>query len=154
VSYDLILFRLPEGGDPERRYTELMEQEERDAANLDEWKKRPVPAAVRVRMEALAHRLTSELPTLKQFAPASPLPWIELNEEELLVQVAIEERKVSINLHFGERGDETEALAARCCDIVQAELGYVAYDPQRGRLVTEARDGATAARGKPWWKFW
>jgi hypothetical protein len=162
VSYDLTLFAIPEGVDPARAYQDLMEHEERVLGKPAE----QLPDRAR----AIADRLQTECPGLQRFEPLPPVGWIELNEEDLPAQIHIDGQMVSITMpYFGERASELMRFAGRCCDVVTAEAGYVAFDPQLGRVVTAADLGAMAghynrvnaafpeviaARKKPWWKFW
>jgi hypothetical protein len=74
LSYDVTLFRVPEGTDPSVAYQKMMEQEEIESADLGEWMKRPVPDKRRADMERVATALESWRPSLARFQPASPLP--------------------------------------------------------------------------------
>jgi hypothetical protein len=177
VSYDLTLFRVPEGADAAQTYHELLARQERETGDLDSWLKRPVPEPVRAEMRRVADALKTWRPALEEFQPKSPLPWIELNDEDLAVQFCICERTVGVTMpYFGERAQEMMECAAGCFEILNSLGGFVEYDPQLGRIVTTAdlgdmvavyrrvdrelpgivagvRQSASAA-AKPWWKVW
>jgi len=175
VSYDLTLFQLREGADPERAWQELMQQDEQNAAAPGERLKRQMPESVRARMQQLADQLTSLRPSWEQFQPPAPMPWIELNDEQLQLQVIINERTVDITLpYFRPGAKEMMACVKETIRAIHAVTGYAAYDPQLGRVVTEADienmlaqylsvdppetpaglPQSPAPAKKPWWKFW
>jgi len=177
MSYDLVLFHLTEGQDPDAKYQEYAEQQEQAAVDLDAWMKRPVPQAARTRMQGLSDALRRQHPALEQFQPERSLPWIELNHEDLQVQVTIGEQDVGITTpYFRERASESVALIQGCLKILSEEGGFVAYDPQLGRVINpddtqsiltayNSVDGALpdilksvadseGGSKKPWWKFW
>lgn len=177
MSYDLTLFQVPNGIKAELAYQELMAQQERETADLDSWLKRPIAEPARAEMLRLSVALTSWRPTLEEFQPKSPLPWIELNDEDLQVQFEVFERSVAITMpYFRERAQEMMECATGSFEVLRAAACYIAYDPQLGRIVTGAdlatmvtryrlmdrelpgilaeQRRALAAAKKPWWKVW
>jgi hypothetical protein len=104
------------------------------------------------------------------------LPWIELNEEDLLVQIHVYETGAGITVpYFGERGRELMECVVGCMRVLGTSAGFVAYDPQLGRIVGPsdldamvaqyghvnevfpvviAHDESGVAGRRPWWKFW
>jgi hypothetical protein len=175
MSYDLTLFRPAPGTDVEAAFNQLMAENESECENLDEWLKRPLRDEERVSMQQLADRLRSSWPAFIQFQAASPLPWIELNDENAQVQVRINERTVDITIpYFREQIDEMLRCIG-CCLNLLATPGYVAWDPQLGRVVTAndldqvrkqyrsmdrnlptilADNARRTAKKRPWWKIW
>jgi len=177
LSYDLTLFHVTEGVDVELAYRQLMERQESEIIQQEDWLKRPVSESARTEMRRLADALRSWRPELREFQPKSPLPWIELDDEQLEIQIHVYEQTVSITMpYFREPVQEMMKCVAGCLQIVEATADYVAYDPQLGRIVAaadlgemvaqyrymgKARAGilphttqsSTPAR-KPWWKIW
>ena len=177
MSYDLTLFRIPQSIEAEIAYQELVTRQEDETADLDSWMKRPVSESARAEMRRLADTLKLWRPTLEEFHPKSLLPWIELNDEDLQIQLEVYEQTVAITLpYFRERAQEMMECATSCSDILRAAADYTAYDPQLGRVVTTAdvtemvaeyrrmdrelpgilRDynQASTPTKKPWWKVW
>ena len=87
MSYDITFLKVPDGGDPSAAYAAWAEQEERIAADLDSWKARAIPAETRAQMQLLADSLKKSWPDFQQFEPDVPLPWIELDDDYVSVQV-------------------------------------------------------------------
>src|SRR4051812_28858401 len=107
LSYDLTLFRVPDGLDPSLAYNQIMEQQERESADLDTWMKHPVTDEARAEMQRIAGMLKSWRPSLEEFRQESPLPWIELNDHELQVQFEICDGTVAVTLpYFRDRAQE------------------------------------------------
>ena len=172
MSYDLRLYPAPEGVDANAAYEQIIHREESEAVDINQWVKRVLPESSRARMQGLADALTNRWPHFEQFEPASPLPWIELNDEELQIQVSVYEQSASITMpYFRQRTTERMECLMGCLNLCREYCGYVAYDPQLGRVVTADDSDAIAAvyRGidkhyqdlagkppdkKPWWKFW
>ena len=177
MSYDLTLFRVPDGTEPSLAYQQIADQQEIDSANLDAWMKRPVLDKRRAEMERVAGALESWRPALERFQPTSPLPWIELNDEALQLQFEIYEAMVSITMpYFRDRAEEIMKCVTDSFEVLKSAAGYVAYDPQLGRIVTatdlnemlaryrkmdDAHPGILAqsreslsGKKKPWWKLW
>jgi hypothetical protein len=177
MSYDLTLFRVPEGTDPSLAHQQLVEQQENDSADLDSWMTRPVPGARRAEMERIASVLKSWRPMLEEFQPKSPLPWIELNDEDLQLQFLVYDATVDVTMpYFRDRAQEMMECVTGCFEALNAAAGYRAYDPQLGRIVTAAdlkemvdryremdralpeilsqSHESSTARTKPWWKIW
>ena len=177
MSYDLHLFYLPDGANPAEVYRQLQDKEEQKLLNLDAGQHRPPQQGKLEKMQALADSLKSCCPAFEQFQPGRPLPWIELTEENLQLQVTIQEDMVSISMpYFRERSAEMMNLAGKCIEALTNEGGFVAYDPQLERIVrvndlsdalTQYHDMdrhlpdmiAAASREKtrvrrPWWKIW
>jgi hypothetical protein len=138
VSYDLRLFEIRERVDAGSAYEQLMRQEEAELAGVgDEWLKRSLPASTRTRMQQLADALRARWVRFVQFEPKSPLPWIELNDENLQVQVSVYENSVSITIpYFREQVVEMMACLSSCIQVCHELRGYTAFDPQLGRAVT------------------
>lgn len=177
MSYDLTLFRVPDGTEPSLEYQQIVEQQEIESADLDAWMKRPVPDRRRAEMERLASALESWRPALERFQPTSPLPWIELNDEDLQLQFEVYEAMVSITMpYFRDRAEEMMKCVTDSFEVLRSAAGYVAYDPQLGRIVqatdlselvaryremdralpeiiTQSRESPNG-RKKPWWKLW
>jgi len=177
LSYDLTLFRVPEGTDPSLAHQQLIEQQESDSADLDAWMKRAVPGERRAEMERIASVLKSWRPMLQEFQPKSPLPWIELNDENLQLQFEVHDAMVAVTMpYFRDRAQEIMECVTGCFETLSAAADYRAYDPQLGRIVTatdlkemvaryremdrtlpeilsQSRESLTAKK-KPWWKFW
>jgi hypothetical protein len=178
LSYDLTLFHIPDGINAERAYQELMAQEERETANLDSWLKRPVAEPARAEMRRLADMLKLWRPSLEEFQPQSRLPWIELNDDDLQVQFEVYEGTVAITMpYFRQHAQEMMECATGCFGILEVAAGYIAYDPQLGRIVNtgdlnemvtqyrrmdrelpgivaDYNPQPSVAPKKPWWKVW
>ena len=172
VSYDLRLLAVPAGVEVDVAYQQLIQREETEVSNVDDLVKRTLPVSSRARMQDLADLLRVRWTVFVQFEPKSPLPWIELNDEDLQVQVSVYEDSVSITMpYFRERTSEMMDCIERCIRACQEHCGYTAFDPQLGRAVTaddcdsiaeayhqmnaalpEIRGGSPAR--KRWWKFW
>jgi hypothetical protein len=154
-----------------------MDEQERESSDLDAYMKRPVSEPTRVEIQRLADALKAWRPTLQEFRPASPLPWIELNDESLQIQFEICDRMVSVTMpYFRERAEEMMECAASSLTIVKSAADYIAFDHQLGRVVTTEDLSAMVAEykcmdkalpgiladvrqhsagiKKPWWKFW
>jgi hypothetical protein len=177
LSYDLTLFRVPDGADPSLVHERIMDRQESETADLDASLKLPVTDSARAEMRRIAGALKSWRPTLEEFRPESPLPWIELNDENLQIQFEVCEGSVSVTMPYcRDRAEEMMECLAGCFETLDAAAGYSAYDPQLGRVVT-AEDldemiaqyqevdqllpetltpspESTAAPTKPWWKLW
>jgi len=172
LSYDFKLFRPPEGIDPARAFRELLEREEQGIGDLEAWRARVLPDLVRQEMQNLATLVKASHPAFEQFEPVPPLPWIELTHENLDVQVTIYEDSATITIaYFRDRSDQMMACVFDCIDVFHRAAGYLAYDPQLGRIVTRANVGEIlgiyrgmndrlpemlhpSPRKRPWWKFW
>jgi hypothetical protein len=176
LSYDLKLFRVPEGSDACLVYQQITERDEANCADLNEWLQRPVPESVRAEMRRIADVLKCWRPALEEFRPASPLPWIELNDEDLSVQFEIYDGIVAITIpYFGDRVQALMECVTGCFEPLQAAAGYIAFDPQLGRVVASADLGGMmtqyqrvddaleiphissegiAGGKRSWWKFW
>ncbi len=172
MSYDLRLFSIPEGVEPEAAYEQLIHREESEIADINDRVKRSLPDSTRATMQQLAEVIRTRWPSFVQFQPASALPWIELNDDDLQIQFAVYERMASITMPYFREPTTQLMECIRCClNACREERGYVAYDPQLGRVVTVNELGQIAQqyrdvdkalpslRGhapktKPWWKFW
>jgi hypothetical protein len=172
VSYDLRLFSIPVGVEPEAAYEQIIHEEESETADFNDRVKRPLPDSTRAAMQQLAEAVRTRWPAFVQFQPASPLPWIELNDEDLQIQFAIYERTASITMaYFREPTARLMECIRFCLSVCQDECGYVAYDPQLGRVVGigDVERIAEQYRGvgkvlpglrgdgqktKAWWRFW
>ena len=77
------------------------------------------------------------LAVVRPISAASPLPCIELNDDDLQIQFAVYEQTASITMpYFPARTDELMECVRCCLHTCREERGYVAYDPQLGRVVT------------------
>jgi hypothetical protein len=172
VSYDLTLFRVPEGANPASVHQQILAEDARNAADIKAWMARPLPETVRADMRRIADLIKGWRPSLEEFQPAMPLPWIELNDPELPVQFSVHPTTVGITIPYGGDGArEMLECAISCCEMLR-DAGYFTFDPQLDRLVTRA--DIVAMLGihmdvehkfpeilaslpepkKPWWKFW
>ena len=176
MSYDLTFFKVPTGTAAKTAFQELMQEEESKAANLDDWLKQPLAEATRTHMQKLADSMRLRWPAFVQFQPAKPLPWIELNDEDLPIQVTVGEKSVSVNIPYFRQDHTKMTNCLGCClEVIQSGAGYAAYDPQLGRIVgandldeiaktysdidavlpTMSGEKNKVATGKkPWWKIW
>ena len=177
MSYDLHLFSLPEGASPAEVYRQLQDREEQKILDLDGGQERTPEQGKLEKMQALADSLKSCCPTFRQFQPERPLPWIDLTEENVQLQVTIQEDMVSITMpYFREQSAEMMSLAGKCIERLTDEADLVAYDPQLERIVraNDLSDAlaqyhemdrrlpemiAAGAREKTkvkrsWWKIW
>lgn len=177
MSYDLTLFRISEEVDPSVAHKAFVDQQEIDTADLDSWMKRPIPEEIREEMERIAGVLKVWRPSLEEFLPKSPLPWIELNDEDLQLQFCVYDGSISVTMpYFRDRAEEMMNCFIGCLAPLKAAAGYSAYDPQLERVITpadvdamvaryrsmdrflpeileESRESLTAVK-RPWWKFW
>ena len=177
MSYDLTLFRIPAGMEPSVAHQNLIDQQENETADLDSWIKRPIPEASRAEMERIAGVLKAWRPSLEEFRPKAPFPWIELNDEDLQLQFEVYDGSVSVTMpYFRDRAQEIMTCVTDCFAPLMTAAGYIAYDPQLGRVVTIADADAMVtqyrsmdrllpeivqegreslrAKGGRWWKFW
>jgi hypothetical protein len=146
MSYDLRLFEVPDGVEPQSAYDNLVQREETELVNADDSIKRSLPASTRERMQELADALSTQWPAFVQFEPKTPLPWIELNDAGVEVQVSVHEGSVSITMpYFRERATEMMECVRCCIQVCYRERGYVAFDPQLGRVVA-VDDSASSMR--------
>ncbi len=126
MSYDLTLFQPIDGIDPKLTYQSLIEQDERQSGDLEQYLKRAVPELVRTQMQRVADTLKSRHPAFTQFQPDAPLPWIELNDEDLQVQVNISELKVDITIPYFRKGTEGMIECVRdCIEVLNHDAGYI-----------------------------
>lgn len=172
MSYDLRLFHVPDGADASAVYQQMIEQEEKAVSDLDAWVQRPVPEPARAEMRTIADALKAWRPTLVEFQPKKPLPWIDLDDETLNIQFSVHEGSVGVTMpYFRDQARKMMECVIGCMQTL-GPSGYCAYDPQLGRIVTPAdidqmatlyRDMDRAlpairahntATKKPWWKFW
>ena len=160
MSYDLALFRLPEGADPAEFFDQLQEAEEQNALDEEAGGSVPLDGSTGERLQKIADSLKSGRPGFEQFEPSSPVPWIELTDEGLLAQVMISERAVHITVpYFRPKAKEMLALVADRIDRLSRDAGFVAFDSQLGRLVTASEMSALETQYREmdqhlWWKFW
>lgn len=176
MSYDLVLLRIPEGGDAETSYREFAAAEEADTlAGTAAAAQSP---GVRDEVRRLADVLRWWRPSLQVFEPKGPAPLIQLSDEGLQMQIEVCDRAVAVSIPcFRERAQEMMNALMGCVEAVQATVPYAAYDPQLGRVVyigdleemlrqyrgvdqalpeisrQQAQPGPpSAAAKKPWWK--
>ena len=156
MSYDLYLYRVPPGRDPEEVFDEEMELEESgDDASTDD-------------------------PELERYA--SEIEQV-LGDDATCYRSA---RHLAINIPYHFEGAEAQRLYSRVAECLHracAEGGLTVYDPQEGRVIDPRRDlqsmlhsnergrammreieapsrSAPTSRagpnppGKPWWRFW
>src|SRR5260221_5449261 len=100
MSYDLTFFPTKPGLDAEAAYREYQDREERKVADYQEWLKRPVPVAARVEMERIAGALQARHPAFERFQPGQPLPFVELNDEHLQIQVNIRVNSADLTMPY------------------------------------------------------
>lgn len=175
MSYDLHLFRVPDGTDPIEAYRCWQEEQELTVIATESEQQNLPEEKQCQEMQKLADSLKTKWPAFVQFQPERPLPWIELDDEDLQLQITIQADSVEITIpYFRDRAGEMMALAATCIEIVNKETGLVAYDPQLEKFVTKSdllgmqsqyremdrhlpeivqTDKNLNPRG-PWWKFW
>jgi hypothetical protein len=177
MSYDITFIRVPEGMSAEAAYEEFLRRDELRAQDLDAWKKRGLPPETRQRMQELMNALKAVWPKFEQFEPASPLPWLEVTDEDTQVQVALYEAGADITTPYF-RKDRTQMLdcVRACFHVLKINGGYIAYDPQIGRVIAEedlyemarqcaAMDdalpeilakipNAVPEKKRSWWKIW
>jgi hypothetical protein len=135
VSYDLKLFHLPDGVDPEDAFNELAEREEK-RAEADTTSDTPLPELVRKNMQSLADLLGAAHPAFEQFQPDPPLRWLELTDEETQVQVTIGEESVDLTMpYFREHAGEMMKVVVTCIGTLTARTDFVTSDPQLGGIV-------------------
>jgi len=170
MSYDLTFFPSKPGLDAHAAYREHQDREEREAADYKEWIKRLVPAAERAEMERIAGALQVRHPAFERFQPEQPLPFIELDDKDLQVQVkhprGLDRRHMP---YFRANARDMLHAVRICIEVLEKEAGFLAYDPQLDRVITAADMTAMyeqyratdsvlpQIRGlgkKPWWKFW
>jgi hypothetical protein len=172
MSYDLRLFSIPQGVEPQAAYEQLIHREESEIVDIGERVKQPLPDSTRATMQQLVDTVRSRWPAFVQFQPASPLVWIELNDDDLQIQFVAYEQTASITVpYFREGTAQLKECLKSCLQACREKRGYVAYDPQLGRIVTvsdldqiaDAYRGVDnalpgirrhASKAKPWWKFW
>ena len=171
MSYDLRLFTVPDHTEIATAYERLVRREESESSHVDEVK-RPLPTSIRAQMQQLADSLKARWPAFAQFEPKSPVPWIELNDSGLQIQVSVRQDSVSITMpYFRKHAREMIECVNSCIEVCHKHCGYRAFDPQLGLAVT-ANDVERIARAyhqihqalpgmrgeshgrKPWWKFW
>ena len=178
MSYDLTLFRVPDGGDALLSYRKLRKNDEANAADLDGWKNQPISAPVRAEMRRIADALKSWRPELEEFVPNGTLPWIELNDPDLSIQFAVQSDHVDVTMpYFGREAPEMMECVTGSFSLLNRVAGLIAYDPQLDRIVTAAdlndmighyqavddalpgmleqlNQQSPAELARPWWKFW
>jgi hypothetical protein len=177
LSYDLTLFQPVEGVDPKLTYQNLIEQDERQSGDLEQYLKRAIPELVRTQMQRVADTLKSRHPAFTQFQPDAPQPWIELNDEDLQVQVNVSEFKVDITMPYFRKGaGGMIECVCDCIHVLNQDAGYLAYDSQLDWFVTaiDSEDMIVKYRSmdralpgiitqafppsgnpkRPWWKIW
>ena len=137
MSYDLRLIAVPDGVEVKAAYVQLVQREEAEVGDLDDWVKRPLPVSTRAQMKQLADMLRARWAAFVQFEPKSPMPWIELNDEDLQIQVSVYEDSVSITMpYFRQRTCEMIDCLNCCIQVCREHRGYAAFDPQLDRAVT------------------
>ena len=164
VSYDLHLLRLEDVGDDASAAFERIEEIEPRKPTPDE----------RARLHRLASDLVAANPGLDlvEVPDGSMLQLGYDSERPVVIDLTVE--SMTMSWSFG--ADEARAHAALeevCVYLPVFERhGYVAYDPQLGRIFDIARDGpaalgvhqrvrtelaaslAQAVDPRPWWKRW
>ena len=170
MSYDLKFFRTPEGVDPVRLYREIEQREESGEQDAV-----PPTSADRLQMRRVATGLKHWRPSLLEFVSNEPLAWIELDDTDLQIQFVIRGDHVSATFpYFGDRPRQTMETVIGCAEVLREIAHYSAFDPQLERAVTRADLDSmvaaytrvdrspvldvdvdeTAARQRPWWRFW
>src|SRR5215469_2868269 len=104
----------------------LMEREEMEISTVDGVKQR-VSASAHAEMQQLADALKARWAAFIQFEPKSPLPWIELNEENLQIQLSVYEDNVSITRQYlWQRTTEMMNCINCCIQVCSEHRGYIA----------------------------
>jgi hypothetical protein len=190
VSYDLTLFRPLPGLDPIESYHRIMEEApglnavQIARALMDQNPGLAFPQALGQaygqidygdlsELPQLAERLKARVPEFRQSRTITGPPWIELDHHSQ-VQVLITNTEIGVTMPYFRPGlDAMMSVVGECLDTL-AEVGFVAYDPQFGKIVTRQdfvgmkaayrdtdrvlpklrRDAAARRAPKPWWKFW
>ena len=115
MSYNLRLFAVPDGVQVEAAYQRLIDREETEIGNVDERVKRRLSASAHAEMQQLADALKARWAAFIQFEPKSPLPWIELNDENLQIQVSVYEDSVSITRPYFRQRTTEMMSCINCC---------------------------------------
>jgi len=159
MSYDLTLFRPPEGLDP----LEAMHRIEREEAQFREGEDS---------LQLLAELVQTRVPGFRQTLTADGS--VEL-DHDCEVQMILTRREISLTMPYFRPGvSEMMGVASESVRAL-AERGYAAYDPQLDKVLTAPDLGAMTARyrevdqvlphlvrdaktrqpaSKPWWMFW
>ena len=175
MSYDLTLLQVPPSSTIQSAYQQWAEREEAAALRHDDPHQYLLPENTRQTLQHIADSLKTNCPSFEQFHPRSPLPWLELNEEDHNVQVMISADSVTIHLpYFDNAPQEMLRITSVCLDILTTQFGFTAFDPQLARTVTAAdfaditrayqsvpspaklllQMNKTNRKPKPWWKIW
>lgn len=168
MSYGLKFFRIGEGVDPVRLYHEIERREESGEEDAV-----PQTSAGRLQMRRIATALKHWRPSLLEFVSNEPLAWIELDDTDLQIQFVVRGDHVNATIpYFGDRPRQTMEAVIGCAEVLREIAHYSAFDPQLESVVTRAdldnMVGAytrvdrstlldvaeTAARHRPWWRFW
>ena len=100
--------------------------------------------------------------------------YIELNDERFGLHVTLEDHSATVTIpywHTGEKLAEAFQSVWDCIETIQADSGYLAYDPQLDQVVDSETKKAAMLRysktktsveqaitgntpKRPWWKFW
>ena len=184
MSYDLALYMVPEGMDPDfaigaltdrdPAYPELLE------LNALSYEKRRVVVAALMEANPLleawpAHYAPDAQPAEDEEGRASHVE-LDAGERGTPVQISISGNQAGLSVaygHTGEKARETFRDVWRYLEILQRETGYSTYDNQIGRKLDLERDfedvvgaysGSSAKlpslireserKNRPWWKFW
>ena len=168
MSYDLTLFRVPDGMEASEAYEQLMEREEQRAETTV-----PLNEAALADINHLVKAILAWRPALAVGVPA-PITSIQLNDKRLEVQIEVHPDTVQITMpYFRQPVREMMECAVGCIETVHKVAGYSAYDPQADHFVTAADLEQMITRycavdqseilievakgqppAKPWWKFW
>ena len=182
MSYDLHLLR-PRPGESVEETATRDADEDSPASPPDPQKeelKRRVAAALISQDKALAiFRFDyKEIARLQKISVADAqlrFRHIELNDDATGIQITLLDDEAGVTVPYWHTGEKAQAVLRRLlahADTICKETGFVAYDPQLGRVVTSADLDAVAAvyvaqvhalrdrypsaakSKRPWWKFW
>lgn len=170
MSYDLDLFELPPGAEPEETIEAITKRAERraEAGEGDE--------AFERRMRMLADALQATNPEF-EVSDVISKGGLELNgpEDSNGIQIMLFDESAAVTVpywHKGEKAREVFREIWTYLRIIQEKAGYVTYDPQAGHVLDLKNDFdevvgtyapmsewfpkfvAGLEKKRPLWKFW
>ena len=179
MSYDWYLFRPTPGKDPLAEIQERLAKEEETLAAGEAVDNSGPP---REETERLKRRLVGALQARNpRLEPSEFERGIELTDETTGMQITLCDDRADITVPYWHDGDEAKRAMDEVRDFIEIlfrEAGYVAYDPQLGRIVNPERDlgeaipgyerivrdlprltedathGTRPLEARPWWRFW
>ena len=167
MSYDLTLFRVPKGVDPDEAWDDwIRETESRILARsegVDDLG--PINSAKEQFKKQLATALVTRHPSLELFTPdyakiakvraideaeaRRRFRSLELNEERLGIQITLFDNSAGISLSSNGRGDQAQEalrLVWDCLQILQPQGVYAIHDSQVGKVLNLDSDFAMVLR--------